>query len=314
MESYSFRAMNTGLILGAEGQPGEIQAGFKRARAYIEACERRFTRFSEQSELSQLNASSGSWFYASDDLFDLVQQARRFVDRSGGLFNPAVLTALKAAGYDKSMDDIRLNGVSSKSSVAEVEVGDFRAIKIDPSSRGIWLPAGMEIDLGGIAKGWIAERAAGILSEYTTACGVNAGGDLFLIGYPESETRWTVGIEDPFDPSRDLAILRVNPGAVATSSVIKRRWQQGGQARHHLIDPRTGKPAETDWASVTVTAPDGAAAEVFAKVLLMAGSKGADKVAAQAPEITFVAVDTQGKLWGNRKSKELLVDGHFRQL
>ncbi|MGE5224638.1 MAG: FAD:protein FMN transferase, partial [Omnitrophica WOR_2 bacterium] len=240
--------------------------------------------------------------------------ARRYVDRSGGLFNPAVLTALKAAGYDKSMDEIRLNGASARIMPAEVQVGDFRELKIDPSRRGIWLPPGMEIDLGGIAKGWIAEKAAGILSEYTTACGVNAGGDLFLIGYLEGETRWTVGIENPFNPSHDLAILKVNPGAVATSSVIKRRWQQEGQARHHLIDPRNGRPAETDWASVTVTAPEGAAAEVFAKVLLMAGSKGADRIAAEAPEMAFVAVDMESKLWGNQKSKELLTDGHFRKL
>ncbi|MDE3091462.1 MAG: FAD:protein FMN transferase, partial [Chloroflexota bacterium] len=170
----------------------------------------------------------------------------------------------------------------------------------------ILLPRGMRIDLGGIAKGWIAERAAQLLDPFSTACAVNAGGDLFAIGTPPGEDAWQVALEDPRDPNRTLAILRVGPGAVATSSITRRRWMQGDRARHHLIDPRGGVPAETDWLSVTVVAPRAAVAEVFAKALLIAGSRDAERIAARRDDIAFIAVDGDGRLWGSSKSKELI--------
>ena len=117
------------------------------------------------------------------------------------------------------------------------------------------LPQGTSLDLGGIAKGWIAEQAAGVLANYSPACAVDAGGDMFFLGLPEGEMSWAVEIEDPRDPLATLTTLEVGPGAVATSSVVKRAWHQGGERRHHLIDPRTGEPAATDWLSVTVVGP-----------------------------------------------------------
>jgi thiamine biosynthesis lipoprotein len=93
---------------------------------------------------------------------------------------------------------------------------------------------------------------------------------------------------------------------VATSAITKRRWLQAGQARHHLIDPRTLQPAETDWLSVTVLAPHAAVAEVFAKALLIAGSRQAARLLEQRADLAFIAVDADGRLWGSAEAKELL--------
>jgi thiamine biosynthesis lipoprotein len=164
----------------------------------------------------------------------------------------------------------------------------------------------MRIDLGGIAKGWIAEHAARIVAVYAAACAVNAGGDMFSIGLAAGEKNWRVALEDPRDPAATLGILQVGPGAVATSSTMRRRWEQGGQVRHHLIDPRTGAPAESDWLSVTVIAGHAAIAEVVAKVLLIAGSREAEKFAARRRDIAFIAVDAAGRLWGSSNAKEFL--------
>jgi thiamine biosynthesis lipoprotein len=180
----------------------------------------------------------------------------------------------------------------------------FEKIKLDEGSGRIWMPEGMQIDLGGIAKGWTAGRAAQILKEGTTACGVSAGGDMVLIGLPEGQDQWEVALEDPRDPDLTLALLHVGPGAVATSSVVKRSWRQGEKQRHHLIDPRSGEPAVSDWLSVTVIAPTGTDAEVYAKVLLIAGSRLAQKIVSGNPKLSFIAVDRQGKLWGSQKSME----------
>jgi thiamine biosynthesis lipoprotein len=144
------------------------------------------------------------------------------------------------------------------------------------------------------------------LARYSDACAVSAGGDMFMVGLPAGGTAWSVELEDPHDPARTLLILRVEPGAVATSSITKRRWLQGEQSRHHLIDPRSLQPAETDWLSVTVIAPHATTAEVFAKALLIAGSRQAERIAAQRRDLVFIAVDRAGQMWGSNNAKEFL--------
>jgi len=135
-----------------------------------------------------------------------------------------------------------------------------------------------------------------VLHSYTAACAVSAGGDIVFKGLPIDARYWPLSIEDPLDPTRSIAALRLGPSAVATSSVVKRSWKQGERLRHHLIDPRTRESAETDWLSVTVLAPDMALAEVYAKALLIAGGLEAPALAAQRPEISYVAVESGGAL------------------
>jgi len=293
-------------VLAAEGEPEVIARGFDRVQALIASLEARLTRFSDTSELAQLNRAGGRWFHASDELFDVVSQAYHYVDETDGLFDPSTLDALEDTGYDRSMDMIRAYGVAPRPRLSKPRKYDFGAVQLDPGARGILLPHGMRLDLGGIAKGWIVERAAQELAAYSDACAVSAGGDMFMMGLPSGEEAWRVALEDPRDPDQTLAVLRVGPGAVATSSIMKRRWQQGNLVRHHLIDPRSGQPAETDWLSVTVIALHATAAEVFAKVLLIAGSSEAEQIAAMRDEIAYIAVDRVGQLWGSDKAKELL--------
>ena len=197
MDYYEFSAMNTEIVLAAEGDPEQIKLGFNNAREFIEESERRFSRFSDQSELSQLNRSAGKWFHPSIDLFKLVKLAQEYVDLTDGLFDPSILPYLKRAGYDQSMDEIRLNGAHQDFSIDILEKLNIKTLLLDEETGQIWLPPGMQIDLGGIAKGWIAEQAARLLAEKTSTCAVNAGGDLFMIGLPEGQSAWEVALEDP---------------------------------------------------------------------------------------------------------------------
>lgn len=309
MEYLEFRAMNTQVVLAAEGAREEVERGFAAAREVITADEARFTRFSEQSELSRLNRAAGTVFRASPELFDVVRRARQLWHETEGLADPTILGALERAGYDRSMDVIRAQGVVQPGPYRIGARPDFGAIEMDEGRRVIWMPEGMRLDLGGIAKGWIAEHAANELANYATACAVNAGGDMFAMGLPRGETAWSIGLENPRDEKATLAVLNVPPGAVATSSVAKRRWQQGEREQHHLIDPRTGEPAETDWLSVTVIAPRATTAEAFAKALLIAGSRQAERIAARRQDIVYVAVDRNGKLWGPERAMELIDGG-----
>lgn len=306
MEYFEFRAMNTDVVLAADGDSHDLACAFEDARDLFNSYEARLSRFIQTSELVRLNQSNGAWFSASDDMYELVKQASDLSEASDGLFDVTVLDALENIGYDKSMDEIRVNGVTRAMRSPRRSIFDFGSIEFNAPKRAIRLVRGSRIDLGGIAKGWVAERVAQRLDEISDACAVSAGGDMYLSGLPQGETAWKISLEDPRDPERTLGILRIPSGAVATSSITRRRWQQWTNARHHLIDPRTGLSAETDWLSVTAITSSAAVAEVFAKALLIAGSKDAERIARRAAGIEFIAIDRQGKLFGSRNAKEFL--------
>jgi thiamine biosynthesis lipoprotein len=300
-----FQAMNSHIVLAAEGDPAEVQDGFRKARRLISENEQRFTRFSEDSELAQLNRSAGNWFSASPELFEVLRQAQALRAETHGLFDPAILPALQQAGYDRSMDELRRSGPRQTHSSAATVLPDLSLLRLDPVPKSIYLPPGMQIDLGGIAKGWIAEQAARQLAQFSKACAVSAGGDMVLTGLPEGEPRWEIGLENPLDSTQDLCLLHVKPGTVTTSSIAKRQWKLGNQTQHHLIDPRTGRPAQTDWLSVTVWSPQAAKAEAYAKALLIAGSRMANQSFFDQPQPAFLAVDQAGRLWGSMHSWEI---------
>ena len=306
MEYMDFSAMNTQVVLAGEGETARVTEGFAAARAVIEKREAQFSRFQETSELSAMNRSVGRWFNTSPEMFALVQQAYVLHCETQGLFDPAILPCLETAGYDASMDVVRARPSGARTLHRTALPADFRGLGFHETRCAVWLPAGMRVDLGGIAKGWIAEEAAHVLAEYCDACAVSAGGDMFAIGLPDGEMAWEIELEDPRNAAQTIAVLRLPRGALATSSITKRRWKQDAQERHHLIDPRTGLPAVTDWLSVSVIAPHAAIAEVFAKALLIAGSREAMQVASARDDIEFVAVDQDGKLWGSNKAGEFL--------
>jgi thiamine biosynthesis lipoprotein len=305
-----FRAMNSDIVLAASGKdPVAINQGFVESRQFINRSETRFTRFTDTSELAELNRSSGTWFQASADMFEVIQLARHLAVETGGLFDPAILPALKQAGYDRSMDEIR-NQANRAYPIMEVEAGDdsdqdFRNVQLDPARRSILLPQGMQVDLGGIAKGWIAEQAALRLAYVSTACAVSAGGDIFLVNLPDGQPDWEIGLENPLSPEENLAVLRVSPGAVATSSIAKRQWKHNGRVVHHLIDPRSGRPAHTEWLSTTVWAEQAAEAEVYAKVLLIAGPSNAEALFKYQTSKAYLAVDKQGWVHGSDNYHEV---------
>ena len=311
MLTHEFRAMNTSVLLAAEGRPARVEAGFRQVEERVLDFAERFSRFNPESEVSRLNRSGGTWSVVSAELFEMLHLALRLHAETQGLFDPAMLPDLERAGYDRGMDEIGAEGgelSSGEQAAAPAPRPAFSGLRLDAALSAALLPEGLRVDLGGIAKGWIAERAAGILGSFAETCLVDAGGDMYLSGLPAGEKTWQVALEDPFDPRRDAALLAVGPGAVATSSVTRRAWKQDGQPRHHLIDPRSGRPAEGAWVSVTVTAAHTAQAEVLAKALLVGGPDLAAGLLARQHGAEYIAVDRSGDLWGSAGSRRLLAD------
>ena len=307
IRSIEFRAMNTTLLLAAEGELA-IE-GMQAAKSFIDECEQRFSRFLPASELTELNRSAGEWLRVSDDLMEMLQLAAKYHQETSGIFDPSILADLRRAGYDRSMDDIRANGAGSTSVVTKrTSQPAFGEISFDLADRRVRLPRHMEIDLGGIAKAWIVEKAAALLHQYVPVCGVSAGGDMLFIGQPSDGMDWDVYLEDPRNPTRMLAQMHIPSGAVATSSIMKRSWIQGENVRHHLIDPRTGEPAETDWLSVTVLCSNIIDADVYAKTLLIAGQEAVEKFLKTRPDATTIEVDSNGNLSGSTNYKEYVYE------
>jgi thiamine biosynthesis lipoprotein len=149
-----------------------------------------------------------------------------------------------------------------------VEPEAWRGIGLDRERRTVWLPAGVSIDLGGLAKGWAADLIA---RRSTHPVLVDAGGDLAVSGPLPDGGPWPIAIGDPFEPRANLATVALLAGGVATSGRDYRVWRQGGELRHHLIDPRTGRPAVTDVLTVSVVAPSALLAEIAAKVVFLLG-------------------------------------------
>jgi thiamine biosynthesis lipoprotein len=178
-------------------------------------------------------------------------------------------------------------------------------MELDLNASRVHLPKNMQLDFGGIAKGWIVDQAVSLLSRYSDASAVNAGGDMCFIGHSPIGLGWPVELEDPRDASHIIARLTVTHGAVATSSVAKRTWKQGKKSRHHLIDPRTGEPAQSQWLCATVMADDTVTAEVFAKALLI-GSPVEGRKLTEKNNLVYLLVDRAGNLHGSSNSQEYL--------
>ncbi|TFH31794.1 MAG: FAD:protein FMN transferase, partial [Anaerolineales bacterium] len=143
---------------------------------------------------------------------------------------------------------------------------------VDLETHSICLPAGTRLDLGGIAKGWAADRALERLVELGPAL-VDAGGDIALSPRSALDACWPVAVTDPHHPQDTIALLALHAGAVATSGREIHRWQQGDHMRHHIIDPRTGEPAGSDVLTATVIAPTAVEAEMAAKCALILGGQ-----------------------------------------
>ncbi|MBI1259883.1 MAG: FAD:protein FMN transferase [Chloroflexi bacterium] len=269
MQNYSiqFKAMGSHMQVWLSAPSSSAAQILAFVPDWFETWEAALSRFRPGSELSTLNARSGEWVMVSDTLFENIEEAKLAAEISDGIFNPLILNALEAAGYEHSFDPGASGEQQTPARAVSVAVPSWQQIQLDQERRAVCLPAGARIDLGGIAKGWAAQAAADRLFEYGP-CLVDAGGDLVAHGSPDENDGWIVKIPTLDEKGTLYHVLLVDESA-ASSGTDYRQWQRDGQTMHHLIDPRTGRPAASDIIRSTVIAPDATEAVVWAKVSLM---------------------------------------------
>lgn len=305
LHEHRFRAMNT--EVGAWLWSGSLlaPAWLAEVETFFHRVEAELSRFRPGSALSRLNRAAGCGPQpVPPTLLAVLQLALQAAAASNGLFDPTVLPALQRAGYDRSFEEIAAAEQDGSPRSALPVIG-WQRVLLDVEAGTVALPAGMGLDLGGIAKGWVVDRAAEWLGQWGPAL-VDAGGDMRCVGTVDGQP-WPIAVQDPFQPDRDLGILALAKGAVATSSVGGRRWRRGAVVLHHLIDPRTGAPSQSDLHTVTVMAPTAVEAEVVAKVALLLGSTAAGSYV-ERQGCRGLGFGHDGRRWPLGKGDGLLLD------
>jgi thiamine biosynthesis lipoprotein len=263
-----FRAMNTDVrIVAVDWRRTEMMAAAEEVFHELEA---QFSRFRPDSELSSFNARSEARVEVSTRMMQLVDLALYFSRRTHGMFDPAVLPALEAAGYDRSFERVvRDDPHAPTAGDAGGNGFSIAQVRLDRRDCTLTAPVGLRIDFGGIGKGYAVDVASERLSG-TRDFLVDAGGDIFASGNGPDGNSWRIGIADPASDT-DLDIVVLQDQAIATSTTAKRRWKRGGRWHSHIIDPRTGASTGSEVVSASVIAETATEADVYAKCALMLG-------------------------------------------
>lgn len=273
-----------------------------RARATVEAelaaVDMACSRFRPDSELSRLNAAAGRAVAVAPLLAQALEVALRAAEITHGDVDPSIGVALQLAGYDRDFSSLEQDGweqdgweqggweqATSAGGAAPVPLrktrrtphvrvlrsAGWRAIELDRTAHIVRMPASVQLDLGATAKAWAADRAAAAVAE-TTGVGalVALGGDIATAG-PAPSCGWQAHVTDDHrsTPSAPGQTIAIRSGGLATSSTTVRRWIEDGERMHHIIDPKTGRPAKSAWRTVSVAAADCTDANIAATAAIL---------------------------------------------
>ena len=252
IRSVSFPALGTTATLAVtDGRA--LDPGRTLLAAELRAVDRACSRFRDDSELARVNALPGEPVLVSDLLAEAVDVALDVAAWTDGAVSPLLGRPLRLAGYDRTFRLVRERERWSFTP-DDPRPQAWRGLQVDLGRRLVAVPPGTELDLGATAKALAADRAARDVFAATGAGAlVSLGGDVAVAGPPPAGG-WIVGIADDHSAPHDAAVA-VTVGGIATSSTLVRRWPTKGGEAHHIIDPRTARPAVSAWRTVSVAAP-----------------------------------------------------------
>jgi thiamine biosynthesis lipoprotein ApbE len=257
--------------------PRSLTAAKAAVDEVINAVDDAASRFREDSELSRLNAAPETEVVVSPLLAQAIAAGLRGAQLTDGAVDPTVGTAIKLVGYDADFAQVIKDGGPLR--IRANRVAGWRAIRFEAATRCVWIPRGVEIDLGATAKALAsdlaAKTAAGVISKGGVL--VSLGGDIAVAGDPPAGG-WPVQVSEdsgaPIDDREET--ITINDGGIATSSTTVRRWTRGGVIVHHIIDPATGLPADGPWRTTTVAATTCVDANIASTAAIVLGGGALD--------------------------------------
>lgn len=236
----------------------------------------------EQSDISRLNRADGQSVTASDDTASVLETALEVYRDTDGCFDPTVYPVLRLWGF--TTDSFRVP--DSDEIENALKYTDFSRVSLDGST--VKLPKGFELDLGGVGKGYAGKRCRDILKENgVDSAIISIGGNVQTVGTKPDGSKWTVALKNP-DGGESLCKITVGECAVVTSGGYERYFEQDGKRYHHIIDPKTGKPADSEFKSVTVICEDGAVADALSTAFFVGGRSVVKKYLAEHGDVDVV--------------------------
>jgi thiamine biosynthesis lipoprotein len=251
--TLSFRALGTTAVIVAADRACE-GAACAAVERELDAIDRACSRFRPDSELSRVNRAGGERVAIGPLLLEALRVALDAARSSGGLVDPTVGRTLRTSGYDSTFRVVAArDGNTFRAEFCAVP--GWQTIELDEDAATVRVPAGVELDLGATAKALACDRAATAAAAVAGGALVGLGGDIAVAGAAPAGG-WPVRIADdhaaPLDAPGPTVALET--GGLATSSTTVRRWHSGAVELHHLVDPRTGRPAQSPWRTVSVAA------------------------------------------------------------
>ncbi|MDT4939866.1 MAG: FAD:protein transferase [Pseudonocardiales bacterium] len=223
------------------------------------------SRFRSDSALSIANLRAGRPTPIPRILVQLISAALDAARDTEGLVDPTVGRCVRTLGYDRDLAVIEPDGPAVSPAVPHAR---WQAVRLDSHAGLLTVPRGVELDLGATAKAWTADVAARTLSSrYGTAVLVELGGDLAVAG--TRRDGWRIDVAEHAGGPGEQVV--VHHGGLATSTTTIRRWRRGDADVHHLIDPRTGAPADTCWRTASVYATTAVSANVASTAAIVLG-------------------------------------------
>ena len=240
------------------------------------------------SDVDRINTAGCNFVEVSDDTVAVIEKGIEFGELSGGEFDITIGAVSELWDFDAGV-------VPDESELHEaVKTVDYKQIKIEGNNVALGIE-GAKLDLGGIAKGYIADRVTELLKENGVEQAIiNLGGNVVTIGEKEEGTPWMVGIERPYtDRTEIIGALEVADETVTTSGVYERCFEKNGKMYHHVLNPETGLPMETSAEAVTVQGPAGMSAEsdAFGTMFLMLGKEASGRILEKYPDFRVAFVD-----------------------
>jgi thiamine biosynthesis lipoprotein len=257
--------------------PQQLVAAEMAVKEILEDVDEAYSRFREDSELNRVNASGGRTVNVSPLLATAITTALRAASMTQGAVDPTIGTAIKVAGYDD--DFARIAADRGPLRLRSFKVPGWQVVRVDRAAQRVFLPAGVELDLGSTGKALAADLAAQAADAAITTGGVlvSLGGDIAVAGTPpEGGWRVLIAEDSATPPDGDGQVICVGSGGVATSSTTVRRWTRGAAVLHHIIDPNTGLPTTGPWRTVTVVAGTCVDANIAATAAIVQGDAAVD--------------------------------------
>lgn len=287
-QERQFTAMDTFMHLTAYGSGAAN--GLDKAQEDILFLDSLLDVTDKQSEVYALNHRSAPTLTLSPELTALLEQALLLAKQTEGAFDPTIYPLVQAWGFTTGSYQ-----VPEAATLEELlPLVDYTAPVL--AGNALILPEGVELDFGGIAKGWAGDRAI----QQLRGCGVTSailrlGGNIQTIGAKPDGTPWRVGIQDPAGENT-LAVVSVTDQAVVTSGSYQRYFTADGQRYHHIIDPGTGRPTDNELASVTVIGDYGTQCDALSTALFVMGTEQAARFLRAHGDFEAVFIHTDGRV------------------